>query len=380
MTKRQFLNIEINNFTLPELLAKTDDLEKPILIVTPNVDHLIKLKKDAEFLKIYRIADYVICDSKIIQFTMSLLGTPIKEKISGSDLFPAFYNYHQDNHNLKIFLLGGMEGVAKQAQIKVNEKVGRDIVVGALSPSFGFESNEKECSEIIDEINGSGANVLAIGVGAPKQEKWIFKHRHLLPKIKIYLPIGATIDFEAGQTSRSPKWMSNVGLEWLYRLLAEPRTLWKRYLVDSLPFFSDVWKYRSQQYQCDPLVELKSQPLGLLLYNAGLISAQDLETIIETQKAENYTIRFGQIAQNMGLVSGATTAFFAEQLPNILEKRMVLSLIEYLQIAHLLTPSQIDELPIDKIDSEIAKSIVEHKYLSQKTVQWFMNLISLIRA
>ena len=132
-----FLNININNITLSYLLKKIT--EEGGLVVTPNVDHLVKLKKDADFLKIYRVADYVVCDSKIIEYVMKLLGTPIKEKISGSDLFPAFYQYHKDNENIKIFILGGAEGVAQQARLNINNRVAREIVVEALSPSFGFE-------------------------------------------------------------------------------------------------------------------------------------------------------------------------------------------------------------------------------------------------
>lgn len=79
---------------------------------------------------------------------------------------------------------------------------------------------------------------MTIGVGAPKQEIWISKYRDQLPQVKIYLAIGAAIDFEAGAKQRSLKWMSDVGLEWLHRLVTEPRQLWKRYLVDDIPF---VW-------------------------------------------------------------------------------------------------------------------------------------------
>jgi N-acetylglucosaminyldiphosphoundecaprenol N-acetyl-beta-D-mannosaminyltransferase len=159
------------------------------------------------------------------------LGTPLKEKISGSDLFPAFYEYHKNNEDIKIFLLGAREGVALEAQKKINSKIGRPIIVGAHSPSFGFEKDEEECSKMIELINQSGATVLAVGVGAPKQEKFICKYKDKLPNIKIFLAIGATIDFEAGNIKRAPKWVSEAGLEWLYRLLSEPKRLWKRYLV-----------------------------------------------------------------------------------------------------------------------------------------------------
>ena len=90
---------------------------------------------------------------------------------------------------------------------------------------------------------------LAVGVGAPKQEKWILKYKDLMPNVKIFMAIGATIDFEAGNVKRAPQWMSRYGLEWLYRLLSEPSRLWKRYLVDDLPFFWLILKQRFGWYR-----------------------------------------------------------------------------------------------------------------------------------
>ena len=98
-------------------------------------------------------------------------------------------------------------------------------------------------------INQSEATVLAVGVGAPKQEKWIYKYKNFLPNIKIFLAIGATIDFEAGNIKRAPKIVSNLGFEWLYRLLSEPKRLWKRYLVDALPFFWLILQQKLNLYK-----------------------------------------------------------------------------------------------------------------------------------
>ena len=229
------LNVSIDNLSITELFEKLDS--EGGVVFTPNVDHLIKLQYDRDFYEAYHKSNYRVCDSKILIYASQFLGTPIKEKISGSDLFPAFYKYHKDNEKIKIFLLGAAEGIARKAQEKINQKIGREIVVEALSPSFGFENNEEECEKIIDAINKSGATVLAIGVGAPKQEKWLVKYKSKLTNVKIFLAVGATIDFEAGCKARAPKWMSEVGIEWAYRLLSEPRRLWKRYLIEGLPFF-----------------------------------------------------------------------------------------------------------------------------------------------
>ncbi|MBE9016207.1 MAG: N-acetylglucosaminyldiphosphoundecaprenol N-acetyl-beta-D-mannosaminyltransferase [Chroococcidiopsis cubana SAG 39.79] len=244
MRKVNLLNLDFDNLSIKELLRQL----KSGVVFTPNVDHLMKLQCDREFLRAYEIADYKLCDSQILVYASRFLGTPIKEKISGSDFFPAFCTYHRNNEKIKIFLLGGQKETAAKAQEKLNKKIGRNIVVAAHSPSLGFDRNELECAEIVEMINRSGATVLAIGVGAPKQEKWIYQYRNKLPKIDFFLAVGATIDFEAGNVKRAPKWMSEVGFEWLYRLLLEPHRLWKRYLVEDLPFFWLIIKQKFNMY------------------------------------------------------------------------------------------------------------------------------------
>jgi exopolysaccharide biosynthesis WecB/TagA/CpsF family protein len=245
MNKVKILNLEIDNLSTLELLQNL----KAGIVFTPNVDHLVRLQKDSEFFHVYNSSDYKVCDSQVLVYASKFLGTPLKEKISGSDLFPAFYNYHKDNEEIKIFLLGAAEGVARKAQARINRIVGREIIVGSYSPSFGFEKNPEECQKIVKMLNESGATVLAIGVGAPKQEKWIHKYKDSLHNIKIFMALGATIDFEAGNVKRSPQWMSKVGLEWLYRLLTEPKRLWRRYLVDDLPFFLLILKQKFNLYR-----------------------------------------------------------------------------------------------------------------------------------
>lgn len=235
------LNVTFDNLTMRELLEKLNSG----IVFTPNVDHLMKLQHDGEFFRIYQLADYRVCDSQVLMYAARYLGTPLKEKISGSDFFPAFCDFHRHNTDVSIFLLGAAPGVADTARVKINRRAGRAIIVDSYSPSYGFEKNERECLEIIDMINRSGATVLAIGVGAPKQEKWIFKYKDRLPNVKIFLAVGATIDFEAGIIQRAPKWMSEMGIEWLFRISQDPQRLWKRYLVEDLPF---LWLLLKQKY------------------------------------------------------------------------------------------------------------------------------------
>ena len=236
----EILNIPIDNISVQDFLSRL----KQGVVFTPNVDHLMKLQKDKDFVEAYSKADYRVCDSQVLMFAAKFLGTPIKAKISGSDLFPMFCEHHRHNDAIKIFLMGGADGVAAKAMERINARIGREIIVSAHSPSFGFEKDEAECERLLEMIRQSPANVLVVGVGAPKQEKWIAKYRDQLPSIDIFLAVGAAIDFEAGNKPRAPELLSKLGLEWLYRLATEPNRLWKRYLLDDFPFLWLLVKQR----------------------------------------------------------------------------------------------------------------------------------------
>ncbi len=243
----RILNVAIDNLDMRELL---EELTAGV-VFTVSVDFIMKMQRDREFLELQRTADYSVADGQMVVLASRWLGTPLKARVAGADLFPAFCRFHRDNPDIRIFALGAGPGVAAEAMRRVNQKVGRDIIVGAHSPSFGFDANEAECRSIVDAVNRSNATVLAIGVGAPRQEKWIAAWRALLPGVRIFLPIGATLDFEAGRIARAPAWIAAIGFEWLFRLALEPRRLWRRYLVDDLPFLWLIVRQRFGRYR-DP--------------------------------------------------------------------------------------------------------------------------------
>ncbi len=248
MKTLRILNLDIHNWTFQEFL---EQLESGV-VVTPNIDHFVKLQKDKAFYDCYVQAEHIVCDSRVIQLLTKILypSNPVVEQIAGSDLFPAYCQFHKDNtDNVKVFLLGGTEESVQIAKDSLNEKAGSTIVVEGYSPPFGFEKDEAELAKIIQRINDSGATALAVGVGAPKQEKWIYAHKDKLPNVKLFFAIGATIDFQAGAVKRAPRWMVKSGLEWLYRLLQEPGRLAKRYLVDDLPFLWLMVKQKLGMYR-----------------------------------------------------------------------------------------------------------------------------------
>jgi len=247
IASNKILNIDIFSLTSAELL----EYLQFGMLVTINVDILIRLQHDAEFYNLVKRAEWVVCDSRILCLAARFLGTPFKDVIPGSSFFPLYYNHHRDNLDVSMFLLGAQEGVAEKAAKSINAKVGRQMVVNTYSPPMNFEDDLAESEHIVNIINNSGATVLVVGLGAPKQEKWIARYRGRLHNIKIFMALGATIDFEAGNIKRAPRIFQQLSLEWFYRLITEPRRLWRRYLVDDLPIFKYILKQKLGLYK-DP--------------------------------------------------------------------------------------------------------------------------------
>lgn len=247
MESIRLLNVRIDNYCLAELLAS---LKKGVL-VTPNVDDIMKHQKDEEFHVMASKAEYSICDSKVVKLMAKISGHPLKEAIPGSSFFPAYCDYHAKNNNIKVFLLGAKDGVADVAREKINARIDREIIVGTYSPPFGFEKDAEECKRIVKMLEESSANVVLVGLGNPKQTKWIYNYKDQCPSIDVFMALGATIDFEAGNIKRAPMIYQKLTLEWFYRFMKEPKRLFRRYFIEDMQFF---WYFGKQLlgYYKDP--------------------------------------------------------------------------------------------------------------------------------
>ena len=245
MSRMKFMNTEIDNVTMQEALQAIDTLikeNKAVYVVTPNVDHIVQLETNKELQEIYANASLILTDGKPLMWIAKWYGTPIKEKISGSDLFPLLCEMAAEK-GYKMFFLGAAEGVAAKAAENLKNRCNGLQVVGTYSPPFGFEKNPKEIEKIKLMINDAKPDILIVGLGCPKQEKIIYHYCKELG-VPISFGLGASFDFEAGNIKRAPKWMADHGLEWLFRITQDPRRMAKRYLVDDLKIFGLAIKYR----------------------------------------------------------------------------------------------------------------------------------------
>lgn len=208
-----------------------------LYVVTPNTDHIVMLQSNAKFRDAYLNAFLVVADGKPVVLASKLLGVPLPETVPGSDLVPALFTSLSTNHvRTKIYLFGAAPGVAEKASESIHAKWGETLqVVGVSAPDFGFEHNAPVSAIHAAEIGKSGADILVIGVGAPKQELWAYTHQDQL-NVKLILCVGATIDFLAGEKKRSPIWMQRIGIEWFYRMCQEPKRLIRRYAKDAFVF------------------------------------------------------------------------------------------------------------------------------------------------
>lgn len=248
MTRMEFLNIKIDNLTMEEALQRVDFFVSEgtcRYIVTPNLDHIVTLEKDPVFAEVYKNADLILADGKPLLWISRWLKHPIKEKLSGSDLFPRICQLAAEKE-YKVFLLGAAEGVAATAAEKLRKKYTGLRIVGTYSPKYDFEGNQEELAHIKSLIHMAQPDILGVALGSPKGEKFIYAHLQEYG-VPLSISIGATLDFEAGKIRRAPKWVSEIGMEWLFRITQDPKRMIKRYWYDVISILPIIKKYRYQK-------------------------------------------------------------------------------------------------------------------------------------
>ena len=241
--KIKVANIGFHNVTMEEavmyIVQMAQKTEKPRYVCTGNLDHLVTLEHDAEFRAIYENSDLNLADGKPIVLLSHLSGgAPLRERVTGSDLFWELSRASATT-GLRLFFLGGADGAAEAAKAAVLKRYPTATICGTYCPPVEVFATEAEQTRIRENVRAAQADILLVGFGAPKQEKWIAANKDLL-SVPVSIGVGGSFEMASGMVRRAPVWMQDAGMEWVHRFLQEPNRLWRRYFVRDLPFFATL--------------------------------------------------------------------------------------------------------------------------------------------
>lgn len=234
----EILGIRISDLTAEEIASHLQGYVHEgttHMIFTPNVDDIVKAQRDDKFRALLNSAAINLPDGMGVVYASRLLGKGFREMIGGRRLVPKICQWAQ-GRGWRIFLFGAKERIAESAKRNLLALYPRTSIVGAHSPSMQILEDENESRQVIGMINDSEPDFLFVGLGSPKGKLWISKHVDDI-KVPVIIEVGGSFDVLAGVRRVPPSWMTNTGLEWLYRLIEQPRYVWRRYLLDDPRFF-----------------------------------------------------------------------------------------------------------------------------------------------
>jgi N-acetylglucosaminyldiphosphoundecaprenol N-acetyl-beta-D-mannosaminyltransferase len=282
------LGIPVDNLNFKETLDQIDDYvragrsaRKGHQVATVNTDFLVKAALDRDLRRLLQTVHLATPDGMPLVWAARLLGNPLQERVTGADLVPALAE-RAAQKGYSLYLFGAGPGIAKKAADILQERYPGLKIAGVASPPY---SQVKEIDRsALDEIRAARPDILLVALGNPKQEKWIELHGRQLG-VPVMMGVGGSLDFLAGNVKRAPEWMQTTGLEWLFRLIQEPRRLWRRYVVDLFVFsrlFARQWwhiRVRNTARSRPPAAELVLANGKAILKIQGMIGDKVIENV-----------------------------------------------------------------------------------------------------
>jgi len=241
-------NVQVQTAQLPDILDAIDDGisrgMKGKTLFCANPHSLVVAKDDRQFLNALGAADYLIPDGAGIVLASKILGGTITRRITGYDFFAGMAERWNKTRGKSFFFLGSSEEVLERIRARMSAEFPHISVCGTYAPPFREKFSDADNERIIEAVNLAAPTALWVGMTAPKQEKWSQEHRSRL-NVPFIAAIGAAFDFFAGTKQRASTSLQDAGLEWLPRLLREPRRVWKRTLVSTPVFLYYIFCQRA---------------------------------------------------------------------------------------------------------------------------------------
>lgn len=205
------------------------------------------MKENSRFASAMQTGDILYADGVSVVLASWLLGSPISERVPGGELMEAICK-EAAKESFSVYFLGGLPGAALKASQLLSSRYPGLRIAGTNCPAFGFEKRPEESQQVVDAIRAAKPDILVVCLGAPKQEIWAAENSAALG-VSLIFPGGAVFDTLAGLRKRAPAWARNSGTEWLYRMVMEPKRLWRRYLLGNPRFLWLVFSYRASRRQ-----------------------------------------------------------------------------------------------------------------------------------
>jgi len=216
------------------------NLHKGAYVCVSNVHMCMETFDSLSFRSVVNQAELVIPDGKPLSIAQKLLGHKNASQVRGQDIMNALCEL-SGKKNLNIGFYGGSsDSILELVQSNLTKQYPDIKITYSFSPPFRALTDEED-AKVIEEINNTNVDILFVGIGCPKQEIWMAEHKEQLHCVM--LGVGAAFDFIAGNKKHAPRWVQRIGLEWLFRLLSEPKRLWKRYLKQNPRF---IWYFTMQ--------------------------------------------------------------------------------------------------------------------------------------
>ena len=234
MDKIEILNTSIHNLSMSETLHEIEKVlgtDEQLHHTVVNAGKVVAMQSDTQLRDSVNESDLINADGQAIVWASKILNKPLKERVTGIDLMENLVRLAHEK-SYKIFFFGAKEEVLNQVVSMYSQKYSNAIIAGSRN---GYFKPEEE-AQIAEEITNSGANILFVAISSPVKENFLFKHKNTLSSVNFIMGVGGSFDVVSGLVKRAPIWMQNSGLEWFYRLIQEPKRMWKRYLVGNLKF------------------------------------------------------------------------------------------------------------------------------------------------
>lgn len=237
------LGVRVNAVQIPDVITRMEHWiaqnDRCHFIAVTGMHGVTEAQHDVIFKQILHSADLVVPDGMPLVWLGRRHGYNLQRRVYGPELMQSFC--HATEHRYRHYFYGGMPGVAERLAETLRTQFGIDVV-GTYSPPF-CKVSPAEDEEILERIHRAAPDILWIGLSTPKQEQWMHSHRPRL-RVPVTVGVGAAFDLNSGRIKQAPRWMREHGLEWCYRLMREPKRLWRRYLIYGSEF---VWRVTLEQ-------------------------------------------------------------------------------------------------------------------------------------